>query len=83
MMSARPESCSRWCIVMADAAERARIEDWPDEAWRNWRYRRASLAHLLARAGMMNEVADVYDDIRGRYARSPTISQRLASLLHQ
>jgi WD40 repeat protein/serine/threonine protein kinase len=42
------------------ASERARIETWPDDAWRNWRYRRASLARLLAREGMMSEVAAAY-----------------------
>jgi hypothetical protein len=40
----------------AAAAERARDEDWPDEAWRHWRYRRATLARLLAREGMMGQV---------------------------
>jgi TPR repeat protein len=44
----------------AAAAERARREDWPDEAWRYWRYRRASLARVLERAGMMHEVAGAY-----------------------
>jgi TPR repeat protein len=44
----------------AAAAERARLASLPDEAWRNWRYRRASLARLLADEGMMQQVADVY-----------------------
>jgi eukaryotic-like serine/threonine-protein kinase len=44
----------------AAAAERARLEDWPDEAWKYWRYRRATLARLLAQEGMMPEVADAY-----------------------
>jgi TPR repeat protein len=48
----------------AAAAERARIEDWPGDAWRNWRYRRASLAHLLAREGMMSQVAEAYSAAR-------------------
>jgi WD40 repeat protein/serine/threonine protein kinase len=39
----------------ASAAERARDEAWPDEAWRHWRYRRATLARLLAREGMMGQ----------------------------
>jgi WD40 repeat protein/tRNA A-37 threonylcarbamoyl transferase component Bud32 len=52
----------------AAAAERARSEDWPDDIWRNWRYRRASLARLLARQGMMQEVAEVYDGVRKQYA---------------
>jgi WD40 repeat protein/tRNA A-37 threonylcarbamoyl transferase component Bud32 len=52
----------------AAASDRARREDWPDDAWRNWRYRRASLARLLAREGMMREVAGTYDDVRKQYA---------------
>jgi TPR repeat protein len=66
----------------ASAAERARQEDWPDEAWRNWRYRRASLARLLSSEGMMHEVADVYEAVRTQYAppRS-TLWNRLTSLV--
>ena len=52
----------------AAASERARSEDRPDEQWRNWRYRRASLARLLARDGRMAEVADAYESMRARYA---------------
>jgi serine/threonine protein kinase/TPR repeat protein len=48
----------------AMAAERAHEEGWPDEAWRNWRYRRATLARLLAREGMMTQVADAYTSVR-------------------
>jgi TPR repeat protein len=44
----------------AAAAERARREDWPDEAWRSWRYQRASLAHLLARRGAMAQTAGAF-----------------------
>jgi eukaryotic-like serine/threonine-protein kinase len=47
----------------AAAAERAKDEDWPDDAWRHWRYRRASLARLLAREGLMQQVADAYVSI--------------------
>jgi WD40 repeat protein/tRNA A-37 threonylcarbamoyl transferase component Bud32/TPR repeat protein len=65
----------------ASASERARIEDWPDEAWRNWRYHRASLAHLLARSGMVREVADAYDEVRKQYAPQPTRWQRLTALV--
>jgi WD40 repeat protein/tRNA A-37 threonylcarbamoyl transferase component Bud32 len=50
----------------AAAAEAARKEDWRDDAWRNWRYHRASLARLLAREGLMAEVAVVYEGVRGR-----------------
>jgi WD40 repeat protein/tRNA A-37 threonylcarbamoyl transferase component Bud32 len=48
----------------AAAAERARREDWPIDAWRDWRYRRATLARLLAREGAMQAVAAAYDDVR-------------------
>jgi WD40 repeat protein/serine/threonine protein kinase len=66
------------------AAERARIEDWPDDAWRNWRYRRASLARLLARAGRMQDVAEAYQEVRTRYSsQSGTVSNRLESLFHR
>jgi hypothetical protein len=68
----------------AAAAERAHDEDWPDYAWRHWRYRRASLARLLAREGMMREVAEVFEDVRARYAaQSPAIWHRLMALLHR
>jgi WD40 repeat protein/TPR repeat protein len=63
----------------AAAAERARLEDWPDSAWRDWRYRRASIARVLAREGMMEQVADAYQAIRNQYAPRPNIWQRLAS----
>jgi TPR repeat protein len=48
------------------ATERAHDEDWPDEAWRHWRYRRATLARLLARQGMMQQVADAYTQVLAR-----------------
>jgi Tol biopolymer transport system component/TPR repeat protein len=47
----------------AAATERAHDEDWPDEVWRNWRYRRATLARILARQGMMQQVADAYAEV--------------------
>ena len=56
----------------AAAAERARSEDWPSEAWSAWRHQRASLARVLARAGMMPQVARAYEDVRGRYASPPS-----------
>lgn len=55
----------------AAASERSRIEDWPDSAGRAWRYRRASLARVLAGEGMMGVVAVAFDDIRKRYAPAP------------
>jgi eukaryotic-like serine/threonine-protein kinase len=47
----------RW---YAAAAERARLENWPDDAWKAWRQRRASLARVLAREGRMQQAADAY-----------------------
>jgi WD40 repeat protein/serine/threonine protein kinase len=44
----------------AAAAEQAHREHWPDDAWRYWRHRRASLARVLAQEDMMQEVADTY-----------------------
>ncbi len=61
------------------AAERARSEDWPDNAWRPWRYRRASLARVLAREGMMQQVAAAYEDVLRRQA-PPTMWQRVAGI---
>jgi hypothetical protein len=65
----------------AAAAERARREDWPNDAWRNWRYRRASLARLLARAGMTQDVAEAYRSVRARYAPPPGLWDRLVSFV--
>jgi WD40 repeat protein len=50
----------------AAATERAKKEGWPDEAWSHWRYRRATLARLLARDGMMQPVADTYAKAKKR-----------------
>ena len=58
----------------AAAVDRARSEDWPDDAWRDWRYRRASLARLLAREGMMQEIADAYEDVRTRYSTTDAMA---------
>ena len=44
----------------ATAVARAQSENWPDDAWRDWCYRRASLARLLAHEGMTEEVAGAY-----------------------
>jgi WD40 repeat protein/serine/threonine protein kinase len=68
--SAAPDSTTRnahWLAAFslyAAATERARLEDWPDAAWRGWRYRRASLARLLAREGLMSELAASYTAMR-------------------
>jgi WD40 repeat protein len=55
----------------AAAAKRAHDEDWPDDAWRSWRYRRATLARLLAREGMMQQVADSYRTVLAQFAPRP------------
>jgi TPR repeat protein len=62
------------------AADRARAEDWPEEAWRNWRYRRASLARLLAPAGLMRDAAKRDEGVRARYAPPPPVWRRVSSL---
>jgi hypothetical protein len=49
--------------LYARAAERARAQDWPDGAWSNWRYRRASLARVLAADGKMTEVARAFQSV--------------------
>jgi TPR repeat protein len=63
-MSERSPLLLRAFSEYAAAAERAHDEDWPDDAWREWRYRRATLARLLARAGRMPQVADAYTQVR-------------------
>ena len=64
--------------LFAAAAARARDEGWPDEGWSGWRHRRASLARLLARAGMVAEVSDVYGRIRRQSAPpSPSVWERM------
>jgi hypothetical protein len=63
----------------ARAADRARAAGWPDEAWRDWRYRRASLARLLAHDGLMREVAKVYDDVRAQYAAARPVPRLVSS----
>jgi eukaryotic-like serine/threonine-protein kinase len=44
----------------ATAAARAYRENWPDSAWKHWRYRRATLARVLAADGLMQPVADIF-----------------------
>jgi hypothetical protein len=63
------------------AAQIIEKEDWPDAAWRDWRYRRASIARLLDRDGMMEPVAWEYDAVCRRYAQPPSVWQRLKSIL--
>jgi WD40 repeat protein/serine/threonine protein kinase len=44
----------------AAAVARARIESWPVDVWKHWRYRCASLARVLAKEGLMRETAAAY-----------------------
>jgi len=60
----------------AAAAEQARREDWPDGAWKRWRYQRASLARRLAHADMMRKVAAAYDAVLRRASRKVASSCR-------
>jgi WD40 repeat protein/tRNA A-37 threonylcarbamoyl transferase component Bud32 len=50
----------------AAATLRAESEGWSEGPFRRWRYRRASLARLLARAGMMEQVSESYESVRVR-----------------
>ncbi len=50
--------------LYAAATARAQAEDWPNDALKDLRYRRASLARVLAKDGMMRQVADAYAGIK-------------------
>jgi len=50
-------------VLYARATENARQEGWPDTIWRTWRYRRASLARVLAAEHKMPEVARAYASV--------------------
>jgi WD40 repeat protein/TPR repeat protein len=66
----------------ATAVERAKEESWPDDALKPWRYRRATLARILADEGMMQEVADTYQAALERAASErPTAWQSLKAKL--
>jgi hypothetical protein len=71
-------------ILYTAAAGRADDEHWPDDAWKSWRYRRASLARILAHEGMMQQVADAYGRTLGKWAqRPPTLRERIAAWSRQ
>jgi TPR repeat protein len=61
----------------AAAAGRAYEEDWPDAAWKYWRYRRATLARVLAREGMMQQVADAYRKVLAQRPPERTLWERI------
>jgi TPR repeat protein len=67
----------------AASVERARDEAWPDDAWRHWRYLRATLARLLAHEGMMQQVADAYTGVRDKWTpRPPTSWEQMKAKIH-
>ena len=69
--------------LYAAAAERAHDEDWPDDTWKHWRYRRATLARVLAREGMMQQVSDAYQkELDKKSPQSSSMWQRLEAKLH-
>lgn len=49
--------------LYARAVRQAQAQNWPDGVWRTWRYRRSTLARVLAADGKMQQVADAYDQI--------------------
>ncbi len=42
------------------ASEQARLQAWPDAVYKAWRYRRATLARVLAKEGLLREVVETY-----------------------
>jgi WD40 repeat protein/TPR repeat protein len=67
-------------MLYSAAAGRAHDENWPDGVWKSWRYRRASLARILAHEGMMQQVADAYGKTLDKWAqRAPTLRERIAA----
>jgi TPR repeat protein len=63
----RNDSLLQAFSLYAAAAERAGAEGWPDDAWKHWRYRRASLARVLAQQGLMQQAADTYGAVIIKY----------------
>jgi WD40 repeat protein/serine/threonine protein kinase len=72
------QAFSRYAV----AAGRAYDENWPDDAWRYWRYRRASLARLLASEGMMQQVADAYSRVLEQRTPARTLWEQIKAKLH-
>gem|GEM_PF-4575007 len=68
---------------IAAACERAHADGWPDEVWKQWRYRRAALARLLAAQGMMQQVAEKFTAVRDKWgAHQPSMLEQMRSWLH-
>jgi eukaryotic-like serine/threonine-protein kinase len=66
----------------AAAAEYAHTDNWPDDAWKYWRYRRATLARLLAREGMMQQVADAYSKVLEQQPPQHTLWEQIKNRMH-
>jgi WD40 repeat protein/serine/threonine protein kinase len=62
--AARDQQLLHAFSLYAAAAERARLQAWPEEALQDWRYRRASLARVLAEDGLMKQVAESYRGLK-------------------
>jgi WD40 repeat protein len=54
--------------LYAIAVERAQRDGWPAELSQEWRYRRASLARILERQDMMDQVAQKFSLVKGTVA---------------
>ena len=63
--------------LYAAATERARSESWPDDVWQKWRHRRATLARVLAKDGLMQQVADAYTAVLDKW--SPVAERKTKS----
>ena len=70
-LSAQGAQLLRAFKFYAAAAERACVEGWPEDAWRNWRYRRATLARRLAADGMMQQTAVAYSEVLAQWSSPP------------
>jgi eukaryotic-like serine/threonine-protein kinase len=68
--------------LYAAAADRARDEDWPDDAWKHWRYRRATLARVLAGDGLMQQVADAYSAVLEVRTPERTLWEQIKFYMH-
>jgi eukaryotic-like serine/threonine-protein kinase len=66
----------------AAATARAHHEDWPDDTWKGWRFRRATIARLLAHEGLMQQVAYAYGKVLERPPPQHMLWQQIKNNLH-